>query len=251
MTANRLPAKLGKEPLIDVVCGVSFVSDIPADALLPGLLLSKLSGKQPKFEAMPAAQLPQIVRENDPNLRNAPLMRVVVDEQFSVLIGSKWLGVGCQMPYAGWSKFREMIQTVFSVLRDAPFIKGVDRHSLKYVDFLRNSDQKVSLARFNLSIEIAGQKLSEQVIQLRTEIASQPFLHAITIMSPASEQRLGGIVSQGALVDVDTHRVEKFSTTDFLSQLPRLLEEIHTANKSVFFGLLSDAGLSELEPRYD
>jgi uncharacterized protein (TIGR04255 family) len=137
MTAHSLPKKLGKEPLIDVVCGVSFVSDFPVDTLLPGLLLPKLVGKQPKFEALPAAQLPQIVRDSDPNLKNAPLMRVVVDEQFAVLIGSKWLGVGCQMPYAGWSAFRKMIETVFSVLEEASFIKEVDRHSLKYVDFLQ------------------------------------------------------------------------------------------------------------------
>jgi len=178
-------------------------------------------------------------------------MRVVVDEQFAVLIGSKWLGVGCLMPYAGWSAFRKMIETVFSVLGEAPFIKEVDRHSLKYVDFLRSPDEKVSLGKFNLQIELAGQKLSDQAIQLRTEIVASPFLHAITIVSPASEQRPGGVVNKGALVDVDTHRIEKFATADFLKQLPQFLDEIHTANKSVFFGLLSKAGLNELEPRYD
>lgn len=251
MTAKRIPTKLGKEPLIDVVCGVSFDSDISAEALLPGMLLSKISGKQPKFETLPAGQLPQMVRDSDPNLQNAPLMRVVIDEQFSVLIASKWLGVGCQMPYAGWSAYKQMITTVFAVLGDAPFVKSINRHSLKYVDLLKDQDADARLSRFNLCIEIAGRKLSNQATQLRTEISEPPFLHAATIISPATAQQPDGTTYTGSVVDVDTHRVETMSVKDFLQNLPTLLDAIHTANKEFFFDLLSKNGLEELEPTYD
>lgn len=251
MTAKPLPVKLEKEPLIDVVCAVNFESDGHADALLPGLLLPKLAGRPLKFETLPAAQLPQVVRESDPNLQNAPLMRVVVDERFTVLIGSKWLGVGCQMPYSGWSAFKEMIETVFAVLRDAPFVTRVERHSLKYVDFIESQGGDESLSRFNLQIEIAGRKLSNQATQLRTEIVEPPFLHAATIFSPAAAKRPDGTTINGAVVDVDTHRIERFATIDFLENLSQLLDAIHTANKTFFFALLSDAGLQELRPLYD
>ncbi|MBU9185290.1 TIGR04255 family protein [Burkholderia multivorans] len=251
MATKPLPTKLGKEPLIDVVCGVNFESDAPADSLLPGLLLPKLDGKQPRFEPLPAAQLPQVLRDNDPNLQNAPLMRVVVDERFTVLIGSKWLGVGCQMPYAGWAAFSEMIQTVFGVLGDAPFVKAIVRHSLKYVDFIAEPQGGASLSRFQINIEIAERKISDQPTQLRTEIAEPPFLHATTIYSPATANKVDGTKVQGALVDVDTHRIERFSVEAFLRELPQLLDAIHSANKEFFFALLSDAGLQELEPRYD
>ena len=251
MTTKRLPAKLGKEPLIDVVCGVVFASDIPADALLPGLLLPKLAGMKPKFEALPAAQLPQIIRDSDPNLLNAPLMRVVLDSQFTVLIGSKWLAVGCQMPYSGWTTFREMITTVFAVLGEAPFVKGIERHSLKYVDFIKSEEAGVSLSRFNLQIEIAGRKLTDQSTNIRTEIVERPFLHATTIISPAIANNSDGtVMGSGVVIDVDTHRVEKFETKEFLEKLPQLLEEIHLSNKLFFFDLLSEAGLQELDPIY-
>lgn len=251
MTARPLPTKLGNEPLIDVVCGVHFNSDVPAEALLPGLLLPKLAGKQPKFETLPAAQLPQVVRDNDPNLQNAPLMRVVVDDRFTVLIGSKGLAVGCQMPYAGWPAFKEMIQTVFSVLEQAPFIRDIERYSLKYVDFVKSQGTKETLSRFKLNIEIAGRTLSDQATQIRTEIVEPPFLHAITIVSPATVNQPGGASNTGAVVDVDTHRIEKFEITAFLEQLSQLLDEIHLANKTVFFDLLSEAGLAELDPQYE
>lgn len=248
---TKLPTKLGKEPLIDVVCGVSFDSDTPAETLLPGLLLQKLVGKQTKFETLPMAQLPQTVRDSDPNLKNAPLMRIVVDERFTVLIGSKSLGVGCQMPYAGWSAFSEMILTVFRVLLDLPSVNSVDQHSLKYVDFIESQGGTESLSLFNLKIEIASRILLNQTTHLRTEIVEPPFLHAVTIMSPTIATQPDGVTMDGVLVDVDTLRVERFTLDDFLTKLPALLEAIHTSNKTFFFDLLSNTGLQELEPIYE
>lgn len=251
MSTKLVPTKLGKEPLIDVVCGVSFDSDTPVDAFLPGLLLPKLTGMKPKFEALPAAQLPQVVRDSDPNLQNTPLMRVVIDERFTILIGSKWLGVGCQMPYAGWTSFKEIIQTVFSVIQEISVINSIERHSLKYVDFIENDDEKKSLSRFNLKIEIAGRKLSNEATQFRTEIIEPPFLHAATIVSSAIATRINGVSVDGSVVDVDTHRIEKFSVNDFLTQLPQLLDDIHHTNKVFFFDLLGQTELQKLDPKYD
>jgi len=48
MSNKPVPVKLNKEPLIEVLCAVHFSSDVPAESLLPGLLLSKASG--PKSE---------------------------------------------------------------------------------------------------------------------------------------------------------------------------------------------------------
>lgn len=251
MSSSPLPTKLGKEPIVDVVFSVSFLSDISADALLPGLLIPKLGKRQLKFETLPAAQLPQVLRDHDPNLQNAPLMRVVVDEQFAVLIGSKVLAVGCLMPYPGWTVFSDMIRTIYGVLEDATFVKSVERHSLKYVDFIKSDGADMALSRFNLTIEVAGRKLSSQATQIRTEIVEAPFIHATTILCPAKATQPDGMISDGAVIDVDTHRVEKFAPRDFLAQLPQLIEQIHSANKAFFFDLLSEAGLKELEPSYD
>ena len=218
---------------------------------MPGLLLQKLVGKQPKFETLPMAQLPQALRDSDANLKNAPLMRIVVDDQFTILIGSKWLGVGCQMPYAGWSAFSDMILAVFGVLSDLPAVNDINGHSLKYVDFIRGQVDTESLSRFNLDVKIANRKLSNQTTHLRMEIDEAPFLHAVTIMHPATATQPDGEAFDGVLVDVDTYRIERFTVGEFLMQLPDLLEAIHIANKAFFFDLLSKAGLQELDPQYD
>ncbi|MFP3586377.1 TIGR04255 family protein [Paraburkholderia sp. SIMBA_055] len=254
MTTKRLPKKLAKEPLIDVVCGINFESDGPADTLLPGLLMAKLTGKQLRFEALPAAQLPQAVRAVMPNLEAAPRVRVVLDEKFTVLIGVNWLGVACLMPYAGWDEFRAMIESVFDVLRSATFVRKIVRHSLKYADFIKSSNDIGHLARLNVDISVAGRSLSKQgsqSTQLRTEIVEPPFVHATTVVAPATATTAVGAPAHGTFVDVDTLRIQDFSVDEFLGQLRQLLDEIHSANKLFFFELLSDTGLQELEPQYD
>ena len=55
MSNKPLPVKLNKEPLIEVLCAVHFSSDVPAESLLPGLLLSKLATPNPKIETLGAA----------------------------------------------------------------------------------------------------------------------------------------------------------------------------------------------------
>ena len=254
MTSKRLPTKLSKEPLIDVVCAVTFTADVAASAMLPGLLLSRHPEKQPTFESLPPAQIPQMIRDQDPNLRNAPLMRVLLgDDRFPILIGDRALAVGCKMPYAGWADFKKMVISVFSVLEAATFIKKIQSYSLKYIDlFPEKENSPSSLSRFNLKLEVAGRTVDNEVTQLRTELKEPPFLHVATILSPAIAQRFDGIKVNGSVVDVDTHRQQEFSVVkEFIDRLPDLLEEIHGANKSFFFDLLSDSGLQELGPVYE
>jgi uncharacterized protein (TIGR04255 family) len=252
MTSKPLPTKLGKEPLIDVACAVTFDAEAPVSQVLPGFLLSRSPGKQSTFESMPAALIPQMFRDQQPNMRDAPLVRVTLgDDRFPILIGDRTLAVGCKMPYAGWAAFKEAIISVFSVLETATFIRKIEGHSLKYVDLLTDHDAPSSLSRFNLRLEIANRVLDQEATLLRVELKEPPFLHAVTIASPAIIQRPDGTKANGSVVDVDTHRQQEFAVArDFTEQLPELLEEIHTANKAFFFDLLSNSGLKELEPHY-
>ena len=155
------------------------------------------------------------------------------------------------MPYSGWSSYKQTIISVFSILCEARFIKDIERHSLKYVDFIKSQDMSPSLSIFNLEINIAGRSLSGEQTQLRTEIQDFKFLHAITIMSKANLNKPGEPTVEGAFLDVDTHLSQRMSTREFKDGLETFLDEIHAANKKIFFDLLSNDGLNSLEPSYD
>jgi len=251
MPTENLPTKLENEPLIDVVCGIQFKTEQSANTLLPGLLLSNLQSEQLKFETLPTANLPQILRDKNPAFQNIPLTRVTIGSRFNALLSEKWLGVGCQMPYAGWTAFKDVIIKVFGVLRYAPFITDIERYTIKYVDLLASDQTSPTLSRFNIEINVGGHILSNENTQIRTEIRDGKFFHIITIASSATANRADFPPKIGSLVDVDTQAIRSMSSVDFLSELPDLLDEIHIANKRFFFSLLSQSGLAELGPRYD
>jgi uncharacterized protein (TIGR04255 family) len=153
------------------------------------------------------------------------------------------------MPYSGWAKFKEIICIVFSVLRDVPFVSEIDRHSLKYVDFIV-ANGTTSLTRFNVALQVAGKTLSHQPTQLRTELTEPPFLHAVSIISDATVVKPGETPVRGSVVEADTHRIESLTVAAFLENLENLLNQMHESNKSLFFDLISPDCLKELEPIY-
>lgn len=251
MIATKLPSKLGKEPLIDVIFEIRFTSDKPASAVLPGLLFSQLIGVT-TIEPLPASQLPQQIREMDPNLHFSALSRLRWG-RFAVLVGDRSLGVGCTMPYPGWVDFKIAIELVMRLACTANLMTSIDRYSIKYVDFFdTNGDYARAFGQFNIAVRIGKHEVRAESSIIRVEIPRTPFTHAVHVMTNASVQSGTSSIRTGAILDVDTLVVETISdVATFVTDLPHLLDAIHLANKQMFFECLSDSGLNNLDPKYE
>lgn len=251
MTTFKLPSKLAKEPLVDVIFEIRFTGRMPGSSVLPGLLFSKLASVS-NIEPLPISQLPQQVREMDRNLHFSPLSRLTWGK-FAILVGDRSLGVGCMMPYPGWAAFKNAIEQVVAVVHDSALISSIDRYSIKYVDFFEtNDDNARALSHFNIDLRIGNHAVRAENSIIRVEIPKSPFLHAVQVMTNASVQIAPGNVKSGAVLDVDTLAVTAVSdVSGFMTDLPCLLDDIHLANKQMFFECLSESGLSNLEPQYE
>lgn len=252
--SQALPSKLGKEPLIDAVFEVRFEASGPAARVMPGLVLPLLvDGGVTAFESLPASQLPDEIRETDENLKFAPHLRVLWGDKFAVLFGDRTLAVGCRMPYAGWTDFKQAILQVSAALANAPLISKIDQCSLKYVDFFDKTVLSlVGLRRFNVSLSIGPAQVQDEVLNLRCELREGEFIHAVSILTSAFVKFPEGPQKEGAILEVDTHRIKEHrDAKDFLDQLPGILDAMHDSNKRVFFSCLSKPGIDELEPRYE
>ena len=251
MNRQPLPKKLAKEPLIDVVFEVRFSAIGAGSTVLPGLLFSKLPNVG-NIEPLPALQLPQQIRDSDPQFQFAPLNRIWWGN-FALLVGDKTLAVGCKMPYPGWDSFRSAIVQVLSLLKETNFFTSIDRYSLKYVDFFdTGNDHSLALTHFDLDLRIGKHKLAAENTVLRIEIPRDSFLHAIQMVTEANIQQEGTQVRRGAILDVDTLRLHREDDMNkFVAELPEALERIHLANKEVLFECLSVEGLKRLEPQYE
>jgi uncharacterized protein (TIGR04255 family) len=246
---KNLPKKLKKEPLIDAVFEVRFTSAFPAGSVLPGLLFGKLEGDK-KIEQL-LSQLPQVMRDADPNLRFAPLSRLDW-KQFYINVGDRSVSVGFKYPYPGWNSFKPAIIEVMDVLKGANIIKSVERYSLKYIDLLPATDLGEQVSFINFDLTLAGHKLENETFQIRLEIPRDGFLHVVQVVSSATATLHTGESRQGLIVDVDTIANQKeVSFAELLSGFPDKLDAIHQANKGVFFDCLNPKTIRALEPEYD
>ncbi|MBU1691143.1 MAG: TIGR04255 family protein [Gammaproteobacteria bacterium] len=246
---QTLPKKLKKEPLIDGVFEIRFTSVFPAGGILPGILYGELDGNK-AIEQLPMAQIPQAMRDADPNLQFAPLSRLDW-EQFYINVGDHSVSIGFKHPYPGWTSFKPAITKVMEALKGATFIKSVERYALKYIDLLPATSLREQVDFVNFDVTLAGHKLENEAFQLRLEIPRDGFLHAVQVVSSAtailqSESR------QGLIVDVDTIAIqESISFDELLIEFSDKLDAIHQANKQIFFACLKPETVTALEPEYE
>lgn len=242
---NVIPKKLGKEPLMEAICELRFKSDKDSISdLLPGLIFQKLSDRFPKVEKLPASNIPTAVLKNDPNLRYTPTIKLI-GSQFAIMIGENVFSISCTKPYVGWNDFSSVIMELFSILNGTSLITHCERVSLKYIDILLEKDG-FTLDDLNLNIEIGGDRITTEPVQLRFELKMDKFIDIIQIGYPAEAILNDGQTFHGILIDVDT--VSLIMPKDFLINPKGFLDSAHVINKSSFFNLLKAETIKRLDP---
>ncbi len=251
MTTQNIPIKLMKDPLVDVVFEIRFVSSTAASGILPGFFFAKLSPTEWRIESLPVAEVPSQIRSNDPNLRYQPVMRIHWDN-FLIFIGDRVIGIECKMPYPGWSVFKERIIKIVGLLSESKIVKTIKRYSLKYVDVLEGSSLSDQIQKVDIDIRVGSHSVKEELFTLRLEIPNNDFMNVIQISSEVTAQMVDGKVQKGSLVEIDT--LCNYTTSDlhtFTYELPGRLEAIHSVNKKTFFDCLRQETTDSLEPVYE
>jgi len=256
MPTRPLPTKLRNEPLVDAVFEVRFSSTVPASSILPGILFSHLK-THPQIDRLPAADVPPQIRNVNPVFRSQPLMRLHWDDHFLILIGDYHLGLGCKMPYPGWKNFKPHILELIEVLQRNQVAEKIERYSLKYVGVIAGKDLSEQIGRIKLNLQFGDYSLDyslrEEPFTIRVEMKRDALLHIVQLGAPTTVTQMDGRqLATGLLIDIDSICEQNTSDiTKFVAELPDGLEDIHTRNKEIFFGLLTPETLAYLEPSYE
>lgn len=246
---SPLPKRLKKEPLIDAVFELRFSSLAPASSILPGILFSKLEGKK-NIVKLPASQLPEQVRANDPNLQFAPIIRLEW-ERFVILISDRGMAIACNIPYPGWTAFKAAILETLKYLSDSGIVTTVQRTSLKYVDIIPAKTIREQVSVVNLDLRIGSHQLTQEIFQVRVEVKKDSLINVIQIASSAEVILFNGNKKNGLIVDIDTiSTISDNTMTCLLEVLPEQLETMHTVNNELFFECLRPETINDLEPIY-
>lgn len=245
---DRIPFRLGKEPLLEAVWEVRFAAGEPYTLeSLHGEIYKALSEKYPKTVRLPAADIPASVSEQDANLRYAPKIRLE-RKNHAIQIGDRMVSLNCRRPYPGWNAFSSDIGSLVSVIRDSRLVGRIERFSLRYADLLE-FDSPPSLSWLNLEIRLAGESQTWPV-QMWMNIQEGSLSHLIRIVCPAMVTTPEDPNKHaGVLLDIDTFRV--LHDGEAWSEIQQGLEEAHSASKQKFFKLLTPETIQRLEPKYE
>ncbi len=245
---DKMPVRLRREPLIEVVWEIRFSgSESSVADLLPGMIFRALPGRFSSVVRLPVADIPAPIVEHDPGLRYAPKLRLEKDNR-AVLIGEHVVSLSCRRPYPGWAQFSKEIRELASVVKDTGLVPSLERCSIKYVDLIQ-LQEPIGIDCLNLVLRLGQYSIVSTPIQLRTEVIEENLVHIIQIASPAEVTVLGEDESfKGVLLDIDT--VRSLNGERSWDTLYAELDTMHLAAKRMFFSLLTSDTLNKLDPEY-
>lgn len=242
----RTPRKLSQDPIVEAIFEVRFETDTPPADLMAGVLYGSLRKLFPKFERLPIADLPKQFLEFAPAFRYQPRVKLTGD-QFALLVGDRSCILSCPKPYAGWETYRQVIFSVLAEIKKADLAKSVERFSLKYANLLSAKDlgEQFSLLRF--SARLGDHDLAGILTNIRTEIIVGTTINIVEIQPGVTTAGTTNAEQSptGMMLSVDS--IER-NVEGFWDKYTQRLDDLHSVEKTTFFGILTDAAIDRFGP---
>lgn len=246
---TELPIKLNADPIIDAVIEIRVKASQPLGSLMPGVLHQVKEVGFVRAQQLPAANIPEQIRRSDPNLMYQPLIKIELEDGFSLLVGDQVLAIISPTPYVGGVGFKNKALQVINILLDLSVVESVQRVSIKYTDFIEASSLHELDEYLNLDFKLGNTHTPEvNGYDLNFHIAKENVMHLIRLVALT---RLDNN-QEGMILDIDT--IKQISSSDILGfkeSLFEMLNEIHTKSKAKFFSLLTKKALDKLEAVYE
>jgi len=241
----RIPERLTNDAIVEAVFELRF----EATSLIPDLVTARLADRADwsgyRQARLPFADLPQPIREHDPNLRFQPLMELKSPKNDELIkIGPNVISLHNLAPYLGWhtgfqSKIHSLIDYFYLTLNSPSFVRA----GLRYLNALTHNHHHISsINELNIEISINRNALKNpfnlnfQYRAFRSKVVTR-------ISSP---EFVRGTVPQdmAAFIDIDVASETPLPGTE---ELKEWLEEAHAQEKQEFFGLLPEEVVTKLE----
>lgn len=239
----EVPKNISVCPIIDCVVELRFESSIHPNAVF-GLLFNALKEEFPDVEKLPILQLPEQLRDIDPNFKHKAHYKLISEDGFTIQIGPDVIVFGSPIPYQGWEFFSNKLSLALNQVFETKIFKTISRLGLRYINFFETD----IFENINLSIDINKSQHTPINTQLKTEIIQDKFSNTLNIANNAQQFIDPSNVISGSIIDIDT-----FKMYDNLSNYQDIFSEIekaHHIEKSIFFTLLKSEFLETLQPEY-
>ena len=238
-----LPRRISPDPIVDSTVEIRFDPLIDRNAVF-GVIYYALREQFPTVEPLPVTQIPEPLREADPFFAFRPQYRIY-NERYQVLVGYNVLTISVLGTYPGWSEFFSTIQSVYAKVVPLGVVGPVKRLGVRYISFFEGN----ILDRLKLHLTIPGHEQIQSPVTIRIELPSGQFVNALSLANHTTLQQTGTNISRvGSIIDIDTSVVTE--TLNFSEQANELINGAHQSEKELFYSLLTDDFLAELNPEY-
>ncbi len=238
----EIPVRIDTCPIVDSVIEIRFNTNIFPNAVF-GLIFNALRNEYPHAEKLPILQLPEQLRDVDPNFKHKAHYKIISKDNFSVQIGPDMIALGSPIPYPGWDTLSGKLFYVIDEVFKIGIIDQVTRLGIRYINFFDyNIYDKV-----NLTINVKSDVLGATNTTLRTELEKAGFLNTLHISNDA-KRIVDNQQIAGSIIDIDTFKI--YNETNFHSIYKEEIEKAHNTEKEIFFGLLKTEFLDSLKPTY-
>lgn len=165
MPEATLPERISPDAIIEALVEFRFehADELP-EAIVGRLLDAPLWADYSQVR-LPAADIPQPIRESDPNFRYMPIIELRKKDTSRIAkVGGHVFSYHCLAPYPGWTRFRDEIETVLKTIVDKLKSSYFSRLGFRYINIFRPDDHHVAgLPDTNISLSIGNEKLTGAV----------------------------------------------------------------------------------------
>lgn len=242
MTSD-LPSLLKQDAIVESLLEIRLEHNQVGEVIL-GRLASASEWDDFRSERLPFSDLPQTIRDTDPNLRYQPILQLQNSSGTEVVkIGPRVISLHRLSGYPGWDKFRErQLSMIDMILNCIPSVE-IHRMGLRYINALLPEHGFESFWDMNIKVEVDGERPAETMAANYRFDAGENCEVQVSIAHPSY---VAGplIPSSVALVDVDvfTPRSVGVTTRDALI---KWLDSAHMSEKRAFFKLWPASTLTE------
>ncbi len=220
---------------------MKFSTDLPKEAVF-GIFYNTLKDKFPEVTKLPVLQIPDEIREHDPNFKFKPLYKMV-NEEVTLQIGHDVFAIHSPPDYIGWKRFSEIVFNLFEKIEQTRVFDAPISLVIRYLNFFEID----IFEHINLEIRLKDSVFNSSNTIFRTEIQENGFLKVLQVANNAT---LGtsDTSRKGSVLDISTVVI---NPTDFFKNANTITTTAHELEKELFFSLLKPDFLTTLNPEYD
>lgn len=240
--AKKIPIKIAPCPIIEAVVDFRFDTQMPADAIFGIIYKSFRDEFGDKVENLPILQIPEAIRSQDPNFRFQPYYRFQ-KENYILQIGPRVINFISQEDYLGWKTFYPRIKASLLKIQELDLVSRFSRLGIRYINLFSFDIYN----RIDLEILMHGKQLQANKTILRTTLKAGDYTTNLQIANNA-QIATKKILKTGSVIDIDTY-IEGDNLPIF-SNPDKIIGEAHSEEKRLFFDLLKDDLIAEMNPIY-